>query len=140
MTKEARLDDIADQAKHLDAVLSRELEKCPNVEHITLVGFSQGVSTACRWVDHRNGRSIDHLICWAGSFPPDIDYALKRVAFINIKFDTAFGDRDEFAPEDRIEQLHAQLAEFDIVPTLHRYEGGHSIEPVLLKEIIDHAD
>ncbi|WP_170266400.1 alpha/beta hydrolase [Phaeocystidibacter luteus] len=140
MTKEARLDDIADQAAHLDAVLARELEKNPNVEHVTLVGFSQGVSAACRWVDHRAGKSIDHLICWAGSFPPDIDYALKKEAFTNLRFDTAFGDTDEFAPEHKIQEVLGQLAEFDIVPKLHRYSGGHSIEPALLKEIIDHEN
>lgn len=140
MTKEARLDDIEDQAKHLDAVLRLEQERNPNLEHITLVGFSQGGSTACRWVDRRMGESIDHLICWASSFPPDIDYALKKEAFTGLRFETAFGDTDEYAPEHKIQEGMDFLKRFGLVPKLHRYRGGHSIEPSLLKEMIDHED
>ncbi len=139
MTKEARLDDIRDQAKHLDTVLELERNNSPNIEHVTLVGFSQGVSTACRWMDHRDGKGIDHLICWAGSFPPDIDYAVKKSAFDSVQFDAVFGDADEYAPEDKVQEVLGQLAEFDIRPTLHRYHGGHSVEPELLKEIIEDA-
>ncbi len=139
MTKEARLDDIADQAKHLDAVLEKQLKECPNIQHITLVGFSQGTSTASRWLDHRNGSRIDHFVCWAGEFPPDINFAKRREAF-SMRIDAAFGDDDPYTPEERIQEVLSRLNNSGVEPVLHRYKGGHSIEPKLLKQIIERAD
>lgn len=140
MTKEARLDDIEDQAKYLDQVLGILKKACPKLQKVGLLGFSQGVSTACRWMAHRMGEGIDHLICWAGSFPPDIDYDLKKEAFENLPFDGVYGDSDEFIPEDKLTELFEWLNNQGIHPVLHRYEGGHSVQPELLKKIILRED
>lgn len=139
MTKEARLDDIADQGRYLDQVLELLQQESSNLKRIGLLGFSQGVSTSCRWMDHRMGKDIDHLICWAGSFPPDIDYALNKEAFDSVQFDAVFGDEDEYIPEEKLEELMSQLHAFDIRPELHRYQGGHSVDSNLLKTIIENA-
>ena len=48
MTKEARLDDIADQIVFLDALLG-QLEEGMASGPRFLLGFSQGVATALRW-------------------------------------------------------------------------------------------
>ena len=64
MTKEAREDDIVDYVRYLDA-LSAELrltERRP-----VLLGFSQGVATASRWVA-MGQTAFSRLILWSGVF------------------------------------------------------------------------
>lgn len=136
MTKEARLDDIADQAAHLDALLEHQLEACPNVKRVVLFGFSQGVSTACRWMDHRGGAGIDALFCWAGSFPPDIDYRLSKEAFENRPFHFFLGDSDEYISKEQMEMMLGELKSRGIHPTAHMYSGNHSVDSDVLAKVV----
>ncbi|GGH69577.1 MAG: phospholipase [Bacteroidetes bacterium] len=135
MTKEARLDDIADQAHHLDRLLEIQRELCPNIERIVLFGFSQGVSTACRWMDHRLGADIDALICWAGSFPPDIDYNLRKEAFVGRPFHYFWGDNDPYLSEGKVDLMLTELGKRGIHPTPHPYKGEHSVDPEVLAKV-----
>lgn len=135
MTKEARLDDIHDQAEHLNALLELQKKECPYIKRVILFGFSQGVSTACRWMDHRKGKGIDALFCWAGTFPPDIDYNLSADAFSNRPFNVFLGDSDEYISQEKMEHMILELNSRGIHPKPHMYSGNHSVDSEVLEKV-----
>lgn len=68
MTREDRLSEIDDYVAYLESV-QREIFKdfsSQNI-HITILGFSQGTATACRWVN-QSELKCDRLILWGGYF------------------------------------------------------------------------
>ena len=67
MTREDRLHEIDDYVRYLDAVYGA-LQ--PRAAKVTVLGFSQGTATACRWAALGSAR-IDRLILWGGEVPPD---------------------------------------------------------------------
>ena len=92
MTREDRENEIADYVDFLDAVHARS---AATAARVTVLGFSQGVATACRWVAMGKSR-VDRLVSWAGQIPPDVDAAsLSRLreGVVLVACET-----DEFAP------------------------------------------
>ncbi|MBX2973634.1 MAG: hypothetical protein KF797_11055, partial [Flavobacteriales bacterium] len=69
MTREDREHEIGDQCTYLDA-LAAELRGHRTDVPVHVLGFSQGVATACRW--SLLGRTpIGRLVLWAGAIPPE---------------------------------------------------------------------
>lgn len=68
MTSEDRLTEIEDFSHYLDALLRQLLPACPPDVQVTVLGFSQGATTASRWL-LRGSFTPAHLILWAGTFP-----------------------------------------------------------------------
>ena len=131
MTKEERLSDIEDQFQFLENLvfqLKRELAcDCK----INVFGFSQGVATALRWVD-KSAISFASIVCWAGTFPPDVDYQLNNKKFSSITFQACFGNEDEYISTENAQNLLGQMQNQGIKVTPHFYTGGHKIYPELL--------
>ena len=71
MTKEDRLTDIKDYVNFLDTLLT-DLKSKFEFASVTLLGFSQGGATACRWLAYGNHK-FDKFILWATVFPPDME-------------------------------------------------------------------
>ena len=72
MTREARLEDIADYVQSLDAL--RDTLDPERSGPQVLLGFSQGVATALRWLALGRGgvTSWDGVIAHSGIIPPDL--------------------------------------------------------------------
>lgn len=139
MTKEDRLNDIADQFHYLENLTADYIEQLPKNTRIHVLGFSQGVATAFRWLDKTN-LTINSLLCWAGTFPPDIDYALNASKFQQINIQACFGDTDEFIPLEKAHELVAQVQHQNIAVKPHFYVGGHRLYLDLLDELIIAAE
>ncbi len=121
MTREARLQDIADYEKYLDQVVGTFCD--PNVPLIVF-GFSQGVATACRWVSQTQ-YPVKGLITWAGTFPSDIDWNVNAEKLNHIAFHAFFGDNDEFIPLDKAKDLILELESAGVVVHSNTYQGLH---------------
>lgn len=124
MTKEERLKDIADYVAMLNQIATEirwePLKKC------AVLGFSQGVATACRWVN--NSRiSIDHLIAWSGAFPPDLDYDQALRVMKDLPVDLLVGDQDEFISAPDREKHLSFLKDQGLKVNFRLFEGGHRI-------------
>ncbi len=125
MTKEDRLNDIDDYNRMLDQV-AKEILANHNFDRIAILGFSQGVATACRWANYTD-MPFQTLINWAGAFPPDLNF---EQALDNLKPRELFmlcGDNDEFISEERLNEHLSFLAEKGIQPELQRFKGAHDI-------------
>lgn len=139
MTKEARLDDMADQAAYLDQVFDRIAMDAPQAQ-VHVLGFSQGVSTAFRWVNHRNGLGIKSLTAWAGSFPPDIDYNLRAHAFTHLQLNAFSGTKDVLVPVEMVKEHLRMLKIAGIEMNQHRYDGDHRLYPEILNKFVPEVE
>jgi predicted esterase len=99
MTKEDRLTDISNYIEYLDAVYRKEIEgKISDDVQVTLLGFSQGSATACRWMVQTDF-TIHRLILWSGVIPSDLDLGLGREKLNNKDILLIYGTDDPFLKE-----------------------------------------
>lgn len=132
MTKEDRLDDIADYIGWLDQAAADVLASCPPDVKITVLGFSQGAATVSRWASF-GLTSIDHLVLWCGFFPPDlpVENTLKCRELTVV---TASNDKYVSSAEEA-KHLAAMRMYFTTYKHV-RFEGGHEIHAGTLSEVL----
>ena len=126
MTSEDRLTDISDYVNYLD-LLYQDLSKQAIEGHkLIVLGFSQGVATASRWM--ALGNTIpDCALFWAGSFPPDLQPTDSKRWFNDIPTFCVVGNEDEYISEEHIEKAKEHFRSLGINPEWLRYKGGHKI-------------
>ncbi|MDZ7845649.1 MAG: hypothetical protein U5L96_02085 [Owenweeksia sp.] len=134
MTKEDRLRDIEDYCHYLDSLYQYLNPHLKKIESLGVLGFSQGVATACRWLSYSN-ISFDFLINYAGIYPPDLPQqeAMEKMQKIPVRL--LLGDEDEYITETK---LHQALQEFKCqgYPTEARiFAGRHKIYAPVLQEV-----
>lgn len=124
MTKEDRLAEIEDYVRYLDAVYADVSQDAK----VTLLGFSQGSATACRWLTMGKAE-FDRVIIWGGEVPPDVD--LPR----SVRLSLVYGSRDEYFTPKVVAATEARLKKEGIAYALVPFEGGHEIDPAVLKKV-----
>ena len=131
MTREDRQAEIADYVEFLDAVRD---EAIPPSSPLTVLGFSQGVATATRWVA-QGARGVDRLILWAGALPPDVDPAIvaARVARPLV---LVSGERDQYATWMKADEQVARLRAAGVSVEVHTFDGGHRLDDATLRKIV----
>lgn len=134
MTREERENEITDQLGYLDALV-KELRGERTDLPIHVLGFSQGVATACRW-SLLGKTKLDRLVLWAGSLPPEPTFAELRTAWAHLTVEVVLGSEDPFAGEKELQATTARLEAAGVQYRLHRFTGGHALEPVLLGRLI----
>ncbi|WP_247233523.1 alpha/beta hydrolase [Telluribacter sp. SYSU D00476] len=133
MTREERELEIDDYVSYLDQ-LYQTIMSGGNMENIeiTLLGFSQGSATACRWLD-RGMISCDRLILWAGHFANGLTdlVSLDKLPKTNSYF--VYGEQDQFLSKINVQEymvrLNVEAPDLQII----RYQGGHAINEHVLK-------
>tara|TARA_B110000211_G_C13991343_1_gene514167 strand:+ start:102 stop:719 length:618 start_codon:yes stop_codon:yes gene_type:complete len=127
MTKENREFEIIDQKKYLDLVINNfDL----NNYKINIFAFSQGASTAARWLSNSN-ILINKLIFWSGNIPSDI---LKNKDDQLWKYSPHFfiGDKDQFSSLKNWNKFTENLKENEFTI----YHGDHYFTPELINQYI----
>lgn len=94
---------------------------------VTVLGFSQGVATACRWVALGDVRP-DRLLLWGDVSPPDLDLERAAERFAGIDVILVRGSDDRALAPHLVEQEAERLASASIDYQVVRYEGGHDID------------
>lgn len=131
MTRENRLMDIDNYLTYLNAICEAELGAFPRIL-VTLVGFSQGCATVCRWAAQGKVR-FDKLILWAGLFPPDMDFKAGQDALNGKKVYMVVGDQDPYVTPDRLKEFDGLAQQLGIEPEKIVFHGKHEIK----EEIFD---
>jgi len=126
MTKEDRLAEIDDYVRYLDAVYVAVVGS--SRVRVTVLGFSQGAATACRWATMGASR-VDRLILWGGEVSPDVD--LSRAPRLTL----VYGARDEYFTAKVVAATEARLREHGIPYELLPFDGGHEIDGAVLKKL-----
>lgn len=130
MTKEERLQDIDDYIGYLDQVYQ---EMIPKESKKILLGFSQGVATASRWLNLSKSE-FDVTINWAGVFPPDLDFKEVRKMEKTLNY-YVYGKQDPYFSVERFEAFKNLFKELKIDVTLFPFEGKHEINKSILTKI-----
>jgi predicted esterase len=128
MTKEGRLNDIADYVAYLDQ-LYHNVFNLVNRNNVTVnvLGFSQGGATATRWTCQGISK-IDNLILWAAVYPPDLNFEADTQTLNSLNFKLVIGDDDKFISESALLEHINLLDKKRINYELIRYNGTHNID------------
>lgn len=133
MTREAREDEIRDYVRFLDLLVDRVVDEAARGgaggPRLHLLGFSQGVATAARWLTHGERRPV-RAILWGDFLPPDLDMGAAATAWAGVDVVLVRGDEDRALRNERLaDEEEARLAELGHPVRRVRYAGGHDIDP-----------
>lgn len=126
MTREARLAEINDYVRYLDAVL----EDLGSPADVTILGFSQGAATASRWAALGSVKP-QRLICWAG----DVAHDIQPQALRGIPVTIVLGEQDRLLTAERQAEALGRLDEMGLSYSVERFEGGHRMDDETLRRI-----
>lgn len=137
ITREDRDHEIHDFLAYLNSLYALILNGRDATEfRITLLGFSQGAATACRWLNAGYIRA-DRLILWAGYFPSGLTEMIHPAKLTDIDCHYVYGRQDDYFaqindPDGYLQRLKTE------VPALRLtvFEGGHRVDPAVLKVLL----
>jgi len=134
LTKENTIKEIENILCYLDAVL--ESEKIPNHINLIVLGYSQGVSVATRFVARRQ-LECSQLVLMSGSIPKELESVDFDFLREKTKVSLIYGKQDEYLNEEvmlyekqRFYKLFGNDAK--IIP----FEGKHVVKKEVLKNLV----
>ncbi|HEX8546691.1 MAG TPA: alpha/beta hydrolase [Cytophagaceae bacterium] len=135
MSREERDCDIEDNINYLNTIYAHfdiEAQSKP----LNVLGFSQGVATACRWLAQTK-ISFQNLVLWAGIFPPDMntDFEFSMDSFEDKKVFIVYGDNDPFLKvehEEEVDRLSKKYKNIEVI----RFSGKHEISPAAMEILL----
>ncbi|GGW64342.1 putative esterase [Winogradskyella epiphytica] len=119
---------------YFDAVL--EAENLPDDINLVVLGYSQGVSVAMRYLAKRK-LQCSQLVLHSGGIPKeliaeDFEYLSK-----NTKVKLIYGTEDEYLNKERIEQESKRVGEiFGDRITIIPFKGKHEVNVELIENLI----
>ncbi|GAB3693214.1 esterase [Spirosoma flavus] len=141
LTREAKEEEITDFLDYLNTLYDRILEgRDPNQFQITLLGFSQGAATACRWLNYGH-IAANRLILWAGFFPNGLSDVIDPTKLTSVETHYVYGKQDEyFNLLDNVDTYLKRMQKE--VPNLQitDFAGGHRVEPAVLHDLLTTAN
>ncbi|MEL6821804.1 MAG: dienelactone hydrolase family protein [Calditrichota bacterium] len=137
MTKEDRLNEMEDYISYLNTLfthLTSSIDQ-PKEIAVTILGFSQGVSTAMRWA-LRGNASVNRIILWAGSIPPEVNLKAERDRINSMNPVFVVGTDDQFISAEHRQQAVNHLKRHGINCPIITFEGKHVIHAATLKKLL----
>lgn len=132
-TKDNTPQEVGNAMNYLDEIYQAEdLESATN---LIILGYSQGVSVATRWVA-RKGISPSQLILCSGGLPKE----LEPKDFLHLKetkISLIYGNKDQYLDEERLNNEKIKLE--DLFPenlSVIPFEGIHEMKPSILESLI----
>jgi predicted esterase len=139
MTREDRASEISDYVAYLDAVYDDIFKAIPRGQVTAhVLGFSQGVATACRWIAH--GRSnLDHLVMWSERLPPEFATPESVEWLRDLRLSVVNGSQDEYLSQAAMDEHAARLESLGLFFEDIRFDGGHRIDKETLRGLVRQA-
>ncbi len=135
MTAHDREVDILNYIKYLDKIYELEIKPIRKKININILGFSQGVHTATRWIYHSNIH-YDKLILWGASIAHEINKDIVSDHFNKGQQIFVIGDQDRFIDASSLEKIENRYKRIGFRCELVKYHGTHDIYPDILKTLI----
>jgi len=119
---------------YLDAVF--EAESLNNASNLIVLGYSQGVSIAMRYLVKRQIQ-CQHLILHSGGIPKELQASDFDYMSGNTKVSLVYGTEDEYLNEERIndEMVRAQVL-FSNRLMVEPFEGTHQVNTAFINSIV----
>ncbi|NID12347.1 alpha/beta hydrolase [Fibrivirga algicola] len=138
LTREDRDQEVNDYVAYLDLVLASVLgDRSLDGLDITIMGFSQGASTACRWLDRSQQVHANRLILWAGYFPNGLSDVLRPETVANLPVQYVYGRDDEYISQLSDVNLYLNRLKTDVPNLLFvPFDGRHVVDRLVLKSLL----
>ncbi len=132
LTRENTVKETENVMRYFDAVL--EKEDLPDDLKINIVGYSQGVSVAMRYLAKRQ-LNCNHLILMSGGIPKELVAA--DFEFLECPVTMLYGTKDEFMDDERMSYESKRLHElFGPDVTIVPFDGNHKVNVELINSIL----
>lgn len=133
MTREDRDQEIDDYVRYLEALRSQVLAPIGRGDvPVRVLGFSQGVATAARWVLRASWKPRQ-LILWGGMLPPELAPE-EGASFSGVDITFVSGERDHAVDQVRLGQQVAALRARGAQVEQISFAGAHRLDsPTLLR-------
>lgn len=136
LTKENTDVEIENVLAYVDAVYASI--KIPTKAKLIVLGFSQGMSVAARWVARRK-IVCDKLVFYAGGFPNELQPSDFKFLPDSSQIFMVHGDKDIYLTPERLPFQKERLEElFNGKAYRLEFEGGHEIQHSQLERILNH--
>lgn len=134
LTKEDTEAEIENVLAYLDAVWNSE-NKNADV-NLFVLGYSQGVSVAARWVGRRKIR-CKKLILYAGGIPAEFEASDFDFLPDDTEVYMIYGNQDPYLSDSRLEKEERRFEElFGAKGRRIVFHGGHELKPDVLLQTI----
>lgn len=132
LTKENTLKETENVIRNFDAIF--ENEKLPSNLNLIIVGYSQGVSVAMRYIAKRQ-LQCSQLVLMSGGIPKEL--TRDDLSFLKAKITMIYGTQDEYLDEERIKnetnRVHELFGnEVSIVP----FNDKHMVNVELINNLV----
>ncbi|GAB3943277.1 esterase [Spirosoma harenae] len=136
LTREDKEQEIADFLAYLNSLYDRILSgRNPGHFKITLLGFSQGAATACRWLND-GYIQVNRLILWAGFFPNGLSDVIDPAKLVSAETHYVYGKQDEYINQLPDSEGYLQRMQKEVPNLLiTAFDGGHRVEPDVLTKL-----
>ncbi len=150
MTREDRENEITDYVGFLDGVLDEVLDEVSEgsevseesggaIPRLTVLGFSQGAHTVCRWVA-AGEVAVERIILWGAYLPDDLDLDRGPGRLGSAELILVRGLLDRFISDEAHTSQEKRLEELGIPFKTITHPGGHELDPALIRQIAGVAD
>ena len=127
MCTEGREEDIENYLTYIDAIYQQEI--APHKQHIKLgiIGFSQGASTATRWIMNKEIQ-YEKLVLWGGFFAHEIDRSKVKKYFSGDNIHLVYGLDDPFVGPEVEKNIQRKIKKLCLSPNVITFNGKHEID------------
>lgn len=131
LTKENTLKETENVMRYFDAIF--ENEAIPKDKNLIVLGYSQGVSVAMRYISKRK-LECSQLVLHSGGIPKELKPSDFK--FFNAKVTLMYGTKDEFLNTERIaDETTKALSLFGNNLKILPFEGKHVVNVDLINSL-----
>jgi dienelactone hydrolase len=139
LTRESRDSEIADAHRWLDLVhddvVAEIVARRGEAPLIGVLGFSQGVATAMRWIAS-GVVAPEQFVAWAGGLAQDVDRARFTQKMQQAQMVMVAGTRDEFATDAARATIASAVAALEVPHRAMTFDGAHHLDVPLLRTLL----
>ncbi|MDX1543032.1 MAG: esterase [Christiangramia sp.] len=133
LTRENLEEEIENVMNYLDAVY--EAENLSEVDNLNILGYSQGVSIATRFVARRQ-INCRNLIMHSGKVPQELNSDDFKF-FVNTNFSFIYGTEDEYLKSGIVEVEEERLKKiFPRNLEILKFKGGHEVNTEMISKFV----
>ncbi|WP_299216691.1 esterase [uncultured Aquimarina sp.] len=133
LTKENTRTETKNVLNYIDSVI--EAEKLPSTARFVVLGYSQGVSIASRWIASRQIQP-DGFVMISGGFPKELGKEDFIFLTQKTKVTHILGEKDPYFELDKVEAEKIRVKEILSQIEFRSHPGGHELNIETLKDIV----
>ena len=135
MTREDREREIDDHVRYLDTLYAEIRRRRGRARaRVTVLGFSQGVATVCRWLA-RGAARADRLVLWGGRMPQDVFPLPPGSPLRSASLTMVVGSDDNYVSPLVAAEQEALLRGEKLAYEVLRFDGGHAMDAGVLRQL-----